>query len=417
MIRPMAFLVAAVLAFPATAHSRGVLPRQDPPQRAESHRELIAGTWRAALDLAGGSLPFTLVVERTGEGLGGRVCSGPSCTALSGVTARDGEHVLEMDEYAATITVTRRGDSLLGTYRNVGNRGPRAIPMRAARGAWPVSQGPAALLGRWDATFVTDGRRSPRVFEFRKGSQGLEAAYLANSGDYGLFWGEAVGDSFFVARFDGTFVFLLAGRLTGDTLRGTFHAGLRTQTPYTAIRSTGAPHLVAPTELTRADTVNPFRFAFPDLEGRMVTQDDPRFRGKVVLIDIFGTWCSTCHDAAPALLDLYRTYRDRGLEIAGFGYEVTGDSATDNRQIRLFRDKFRIPWPLLRAGLNVVEETAATLPQLQGFTAYPTTIFLGRDGRVKQVYAGFRGPAAPEQHRRQLEEFRAILERLLSSAP
>jgi thiol-disulfide isomerase/thioredoxin len=124
----------------------------------------------------------------------------------------------------------------------------------------------------------------------------------------------------------------------------------------------------------------------------VATNRDERFRNKVVLIDVSGTWCPTCHDAAPALVDLYRRYRQRGLEVVGIAYEMTGDSAIDNRQIRRFRDKFSTPYLLLRGGINVVEETAATLPQLTGFTAYPTTIFLGRDGRVKHVYAGFAGP-------------------------
>src|SRR5690606_35765361 len=156
----------------------------------------------------------------------------------------------------------------------------------------------------------------------RNGSQGLEASFQANSGDYGLFWGRAVDDSFSVAHFDGAFVYLLVGRLDGDTLRGVFHAGLRTQTPYVAARSTGKPHLVPPTELPRADTAGVFTFSFPELEGRTVTNEDPRFAGKVVVIDIFGTWCPTCHDAAPALVELHRKDRDRGLEVVGFAYEV-----------------------------------------------------------------------------------------------
>ena len=374
----------------------------------------LEGRWSAALDLAGGVLPFELRIERGAGGLRALLCNGPSCDTRAAVTAGGDSVLLDIADYAATIVAQRRGDSLIGMYRNVGNRGPRAIPFRARLGGWPARPAPATLLGRWDAWFSTDGRRSPRVFEFRNGSRGLEAVYLANSGDYGLFWGGASGDSFHVARFDGTFVYLLEGRLSGDTLRGTFHAGLRTQTPFVAVRSSGAPHLVAPTALTSADTVNRFRFDFADLEGRRVTQDDPRLRGKVVLVDIFGTWCTSCHEAVPALLELYRTYRPRGLEIVGFGYEVSADSGQANPLIRRFRDKFSIPWLLLRAGVNLVEETAATLPQLSGFTAYPTTIFLGRDGRIRQVYAGFRSPATGAQHERQIADYRRIIERLLA---
>lgn len=371
------------------------------------------GQWRAVLDLAGGPLAFSLEVLRTGEALTGRICNGTSCGDLSRVGPEGDSLALEIADYDARILAVQRGDSLLGMYRNVGNRGPRTIPFRASRGEWETSTGPDALLGRWDATFITDQRRSPRVFEFRNGPLGLEASFQANSGDYGLFWGRAVADSFEVAHFDGSFVYLLAGRIDGDTLRGTFHAGARTQTPYVAWRSTGQPHLVPPTELTVADTTRPFAFAFPDLDGNVVTHEDPRFQGKVVVIDIFGTWCPTCHDAAPALVQMHQTYGDRGLAVVGIAYEVTGDSAIDNRQIRRFRDKFAIPYPLLRGGINVVEETAATLPQLTGFTAYPTTVFLGRDGKVKQVYAGFRGPATGAQYEQQLADYRRIVESLL----
>ena len=149
------------------------------------------------------------------------------------------------------------------------------------------------------------------------------------------------------------------------------------------MRSRGEPHLKSPTELTTADTTAPFRFEFLDVDGRRVTSDDPRFKGKVVLVDIFGTWCPTCHDATPEIVKLYRRYRGRGLEVVGLAYEVTGDWAADARQVRRYRDKFGLSFPLLLAGTNDTEAAAATLPQLRGFTSFPTTLFLGRDGRIR----------------------------------
>jgi thiol-disulfide isomerase/thioredoxin len=373
-----------------------------------------AGPWRAVLDLQGGTLGFGLDIEGGAGSLRGRLCNGRRCEPFSRVTLRGDSLTLEMADYAASITARLTGDSLTGEYRNVGNRGPRVIPFRAARGRWPVTRALARLIGRWDASFFSDFGTSPRVFEFRNGPQGLEGTMISNTGDYGHFAGEVRGDSFALAHFDGSFVYLLTGALHGDTLRGVFHAGLRTETPWIAVRSTGAPHLKSPTEITTADTSAPFRFAFPDLQGRMVTQSDPRFRGKVVVIDIFGTWCPTCHDAAPGLVRLYRKYHARGLEIVGLAYEVTGDSAVDSRQVRRYRDKFRIPFPLLLAGVNDADAAAETLPQLHGFTSFPTTVFLGRDGRVRRVRAGFYGPATGDQHERLLQEMDREVERLLS---
>ncbi|HET8634695.1 MAG TPA: hypothetical protein VFL88_11165, partial [Gemmatimonadales bacterium] len=251
----------------------------------------VAGSWRAALSLTGGELRFALdITDRSGQ-LGGKICNAGSCEKLSGVHQAGDSVRLEMADYAASIAATCTGDSLAGYYRNVGNRGPRVIPFHAVRGTWDAAQVPARLAGRWDATFTSGERRSPRVLLFENGPHGFQGTVISNTGDYGTFRGRLDGDSVAMSHFDGSFVYLLTAHLDGDTLRGTFHAGLSTQTPFTAVRSTGRPHLRAPTSLTQADTTAPFRFAFPDVNGRMVRNDDPRFRGKVVLIDIFGTWC------------------------------------------------------------------------------------------------------------------------------
>jgi thiol-disulfide isomerase/thioredoxin len=384
-------------------------------QAAAGQAPDLSGPWRGVVDQAGGPLRFAMHLERAPAGLRGRLCNGPSCDPFSAITRKADSLVFEMADYDAAITAVVRNDSLIGFYRNVGNRGPRVIPFRASRGTWPVRPASDRLAGSWDATFDANGRQSPRVFRIRNGATGIEAAFLANSGGYGLFWGSATAaDSLDIGHFDGAFVYRLTGRLEGDTLRGVFHAGLRTQTPWAAVRSTGKPHLTPPLQVTRFDTTDVFRFAFPDLAGRTVTQDDPRFRGKVVLVDIFGSWCPTCHDAAPTLVRLYRDYHARGLEIVGLAYEVTGDTTIDNRQVRRFREKFGIPYLLLLAGLNDTEATAATLPQLQGFTAYPTTIFLARDGKIQRVHAGFLGPSAGELHEHEVERFRALVEELLA---
>ncbi len=371
--------------------------------------------WSAALDVAGGPLRFALEFDLADGS--GRVCSGSMCQGLSSVAQVGDSIILEIGDYAATIAARLGGDSLIGEYRNVGNRGPRVIPFRARRGAWPAeTEVPASLAGKWNATyFREDGGTSPRVFYFEETERGLEGTIVSNTGDYGRFWGRAEADSFSMAHFDGSFVYMLTGTIRGDTLEGLFHAGARSQSRWKAVRATegGEPHLRDRMELTRVVAPEPFHFSFPDLDGRIVTSEDERFQGQVVLIDIFGSWCPTCHDAAPSMVQFYQDYHDRGLEVVGLAYEVSGDSAIDNAQVRRYRDKFGIEFPLLLAGINVTSATAATLPQLEGFTAYPTTIFIGRDGLVRKIHAGFMGPATGAQHDHLIREFAALIEELL----
>ena len=373
----------------------------------------LTGPWRAALSLAGGELKFSLQIASDAGRLTGRICNADACEVLSSIRQAGDTVTFEMADYAASITARFAGDSLAGFYRNVGNRGPRVIPFHATRGKWTATPAPPALLGRWDATFVASGRSSPRVLLFRNGAHGLEGTIISNTGDYGVFAGRTHGDSVAMGHFDGSFVYLVTAALDGDTLRGTFHAGLSTQTAFTAVRSTGRPHLREPTSLTQADTTAPFRFSFPGADGGTISNTDPRFRGKVVLIDIFGTWCPTCQEAAPELVRLWHDYHDRGLEIVGIAYEVSGDTAVDGALVRRYRARHRIPFPLALGGMNDVEATAATLPQLTGFTSYPTSIFLGRDGRVRRVHAGFYGAITGAMHQQQITAFRSYIEHLL----
>jgi thiol-disulfide isomerase/thioredoxin len=373
-----------------------------------------AGPWRATLDLAGGELRFTVVIEGRASRLAGRLCNGADCQRFSAIRQVGDSLVFELADYAATITALPRGDSLVGQYHNVGRRGPRTIPFRASRGSWPVSRVPEELLGDWDAFFQGTVEATPRILRFQRGKRGLEGTVISNSGDYGQFWGAAVGDSFAIAHFDGSFVYLLAGRQMGDTLRGTFHAGLRSQTPFVAVRSSGRPHLTPPTAVVSADTTDLLHFSFPDLDGNPVSSADARFRGKVVLVDIFGTWCPTCHDAAPALVQLYRDYHARGLEVVGLAFEAIGDTAIDAPLVRRYRDKFGIPFPLLLGGVSDQDAVVGAMPQLSGAIAFPTTIFLGRDGRVRRIHAGFYGPATGAQHAAVVREFRREVERLLT---
>ena len=105
---------------------------------------------------------------------------------------------------------------------------------------------------------------------------------ISNTGDYGHFAGTVAGRQLRAGALR-RLVRLPADRRARTATRcaASFTPALRTQTPWIAVRSTGAPHLKAPTEITTRGHHGPFRFAFPDLDGRDGDGADPRFRGKV----------------------------------------------------------------------------------------------------------------------------------------
>ena len=100
-----------------------------------------------------------------------------------------------------------------------------------------------------------------------------------------------------------------------------------------------AAKLVGPTDPTQQTTVKDpsarFKFSFPDLNGKVVSNTDPQFDGKVVIVAIGGSWCPNCHDEAPFLESLYKQFHSRGLEIVNLSFEEA-DQLKDPARLRAF---------------------------------------------------------------------------------
>jgi thiol-disulfide isomerase/thioredoxin len=202
---------------------------------------------------------------------------------------------------------------------------------------------------------------------------------------------------------------------------GTLSITLNRNAKYVAARSAeakakGIPEPADPSRYTTVrDPTTPFQFSFPDLSGTVMSNTDARFRGKVVILAIGGSWCPNCHDEAPFLVELYRDYHDRGLEIVGLMFEQDEDPAVAGPRMRAFIRRFGLPYPLLLAGTT--QNIGEKLPQIVNFAAYPTAIYLGRDGRVRSVHAGFASPATGEEHAAMKRELREQIEHLLGESP
>ena len=81
-------------------------------------------------------------------------------------------------------------------------------------------------------------------------------------------------------------------------------------------------------------------------------------------------------------------------------------------RLRAFNKRYGVDYPVLLAGEQA--ELADKVPQSDNLNAFPTTIFIGRDGRVRSVHAGFAGAASGAFHDSAKEEITATVERLLS---
>ena len=172
-----------------------------------------------------------------------------------------------------------------------------------------------------------------------------------------------------------------------------------------------AAKLVGPTDPTQQTTVKDpsarFKFSFPDLDGKTVSNTDPQFDGKVVIVAIGGSWCPNCHDEAPFLESLYKQFHGRGLEIVSLSFEEA-DQLKDPARLRAFIAKYGVTYTVLVAGET--EQLNEKIPQAVNLNCWPTSFFLGRDGRVREIHAGFAGPANPPAHEALVREVTELVE-------
>jgi len=173
--------------------------------------------------------------------------------------------------------------------------------------------------------------------------------------------------------------------------------------------------LAPPDDPTRHTTLRnpdePLHFSFPDLSGQTVSDRDARFRGKVVLVNITGSWCPNCHDEAPFLEDLYRNYHAQGLEIVAVDFEPS-EQLKDPYRLRAFIERYGIEYVYLIAGEP--GQINEKIPQAVNLNAWPTTFFVGRDGLVREIHTGFTSRASGELDRDLKAEITNHVTRLLA---
>lgn len=371
----------------------------------------LAGLWDAKVTVNGLEIPFRMEFAGSGSDVSGSFFNGDlKVTSNSGLAEGDSV-ILNFDFYAARLTAVWKDGALAGTYR----RAASEYPFQARRFApSPLTEDRVpSIAGLWDVEVESSKGEKAWRFIVRQSGPEVSAAILRVDGDTGSLEGAWHDGKFILSHFDGARPLLLEVTPQPD---GTLQLVQNGRNKLSAVRSSdarakGLPEPADPSRHTSVqDPTVPFHFAFPDLAGKVVSDTDTRFRGKVVIVAIGGSWCPNCHDEAPFLVELYRKYHAQGLEIVGLSFEEA-DQLKDPVRLRAFIRKYGIEYPVLVPGEP--SELNAKLPQAVNLNAWPTTFFLGRDGRVRSVHAGFAGKASGDFHSEMREEVASLLERLL----
>ncbi|MEP6635417.1 MAG: TlpA disulfide reductase family protein [Acidobacteriota bacterium] len=119
------------------------------------------------------------------------------------------------------------------------------------------------------------------------------------------------------------------------------------------------------------------------------------YSGKVVVVNLWATWCGPCRSEIPELVKLYNEYHPKGLEVVGLSTENPEASAEGVRRfVSDFGMDYRVGW--------ASPEVSATL--MQDRNAIPQSFVIGRDGRIRKRFVGFSIAATPLQLKQAVDE-------------
>jgi len=417
----VSILPAALAASPASGQS---------PANAE-----IVGVWQGYATVhETQQVPITLRVARSSSGLSAEFLNGPANdpnVAPASSVSFDGTHlVASFDYYARTLDANLSGGKLDGTYGPTHPTAKSAQPIPFTATRIPADIDPAAaanapdISGSWE--IATTSSKGESAWEFRADppsgkSPVIKTVIQRIDGDTGGLWGTWNGSSYVVGHFTAAGPALYSvtpqadGTLLIKSLLANPHAPANADLIARRPAEARKENLAAPTDPTQQTTVKdpsvPFAFSFPDLNGKIVSNTDPEFRGKVVIVAIGGSWCPNCHDEAPFLVSLYKRFHAKGLEIVNLDFE-TGDPGTDTQRLQAFIAHYGIPYTVLTAGTT--DQLAEKIPQAVHLNCWPTSFFLGRDGLVKETHAGFAGPGNTVGHEALERDVTALVEKLLA---
>jgi thiol-disulfide isomerase/thioredoxin len=382
----------------------------------------LAGRWDATVITATGfEVPCRFEIAGSGADAKAAFFDGDKRITSTATHVSATGLAFTFDQYGATLDLTFKDDQLDGKY----NRGSRpAYGFHARRYVPPAkSTGDVPSIGGlWKISIPEDsskdskdskGEKAWRFMVHQSGDH-VSAAILRVDGDTGTLTGSYKNGKFVLSHFSGARPSVFEVTPAKD---GSLDILQNTKTKLTAVRvddprAKELPNPTDPSQHTKVkDTAARFTFSFPDLNGKIVSDADPRFQNKVVLVSITGSWCPNCRDEAPFLVNLYKKYRKQGFEIVAFAFEEQEQLQNPTR-VKNFIKEFGIEYPVLLAGEPA--ELAEKVPQGDNLNSFPTSFILGRDGKVRAVHAGFPSPASGKFYTEAEHEMTALVERLLA---
>jgi thiol-disulfide isomerase/thioredoxin len=382
------------------------------------------GAWRGVLKMASGNnLPFNFLVSDSSGSPQLTIINGAERLKVTDVKVAGDSVFIHMPLFDSEFRLRFMSHYLVGKWiKHLGLRDATMDFVAEPNAGWRFFKDTPApgynISGRWTAIFGEGDSRDTTVGEFKQDGSHLTGTFLTTTGDYRYLQGSVAGDSLYLSCFDGGHAFVFKAKInSNDSMTdGKMYSGYSGVDNWTAVRNENAklPDAYSLTYLKPGYTK--IAFTFKDIKGHEVSLSDDRFKNKVVIVQILGSWCPNCMDETNYLVSrYYPKYHDKGVEVIGLAYERTTNFALSQHTLTQLKDHFNIPYPLLITGYTPGRgDPQKSLPMLADFKGFPTTIIIDKNGNVRKIHTGFSGPGTGEYYTQFIDEFEKLTDDLLA---
>ena len=273
------------------------------------------------------------------------------------------------------------------------------------------------ISGSWETIFSPDSKADKYIAKgiFKQIGQKVTGTFRTTTGDYRYLEGVLDGDDLKLSTFDGSHAFLFTAKVTHSTINGIFYSGNHWEEPFRAVRNE-TYELPNANELTYLkEGYDKIAFSFPDANGNLISLENERFKDKVILVQIMGTWCPNCLDETKYYSAFYNDFKNEDFEIVALAFEYAKTKQAAFNNIKRLQKKTQINYPILLAqyGSSNKEKAQEKLPMLNHVLSYPTSIFIDKRGEVRKIHTGFNGPATGKKFIEFKKEFESFINELL----
>lgn len=383
--------------------------------------DLSLGEWQGELQLNDSTfMPFNIVIDENDESYLLTIVNGAETIPLKfdDSLSEDEHFIFHFDIFDTYLEFRANGsEKISGFFVNEVKEENNKIAFHAVKKAednkWKNDLKSVLFNGKWKVIFSPDSPGAyPAIGEFLAVNDGMIGTFRTETGDYRFLSGYARNNRLQLSAFDGSHAFYFDATLKGDSLMGKFYSGNHWQTDWYGVKNDSF-ELPSPYELTQFKSEQPLEFSKLNLQGEEYKYPNEYLENKVVILQVFGSWCPNCLDETNFYKELYSQYKDRGLEIIALGYEK--EKSTGERLARLVRyaERMSIEYPVLLGGEASKDFASNDFPMFNAIISFPTSIFIDRNGMIVKVHTGFNGPGTGEVYEHYVERTRTMIEHML----